>query len=332
MNRFGLYLLAGFILLVSNACSTFQSHDNLRITLPGDDAYRKGHPIQWWYWNGHLNSTDNRQFGFQMVFFSIRPNFQMAHVSIADIDKSEFHYETATKLKMPANSRGVFDLSSGTKKLIQAAGGNGIDQLQAEVDGYELDLSVKSRKPPLFYYDGEAHRYDFGGYTYYYSRPRMDAEGSITVDGETIDVTGTAWFDRQFGDLEAAIDTGWQWFSVQLDDATEIALFFFHEKAMHKENMLVVYDANGEVTSYPPSAYELIVHEHWRSQESGCRYPMNWTLKFDDKELDITPYMLDQEVRPKSNAWLTPTYWEGAANVSGDKRGKAYVELHGFCS
>ena len=50
---------------------------------------------------------------------------------------------------------------------------------------------------------GEEGCIDFGpaGSSYYYSRPRMAATGTIEVGGEVLEVEGSAWFDHQWGDF-----------------------------------------------------------------------------------------------------------------------------------
>ena len=67
---------------------------------------------------------------------------------------------------------------------------------------------------------------DFGpaGGSYYYSRPKMTATGTLTLDGETFPVTGTAWFDHQWGDFISVGGGGWDWFAVNLDDGTDLTL------------------------------------------------------------------------------------------------------------
>ena len=69
--------------------------------------------------------------------------------------------------------------------------------------------------PPALHYGGLRHDYACGGYTYYYSRPRMAATGTLTLDGTALEVSGTMWFDRQFGDLNAVVHRGWQWFAIE---------------------------------------------------------------------------------------------------------------------
>jgi predicted secreted hydrolase len=50
--------------------------------------------------------------------------------------------------------------------------------------------------------------YTIGGYTYYDSRVRIEGSGTVLADGVQVPVTGTAWFDHQWGDLNNVINVG----------------------------------------------------------------------------------------------------------------------------
>ena len=109
-----------------------------------------------------------------------------------------------------------------------ASGGGGHDRITLTLPQWSLDLKVSSDDaavPPALHYDGLAHDYACGGYTYYYSRPRMAATGTLTLDGTALDVSGTVWFDRQYGDLNAVVHRGWQWFAIEMNDGRNVMLF-----------------------------------------------------------------------------------------------------------
>ena len=90
--------------------------------------------------------------------------------------------------------------------------------------GMGLDLTLHATKPPALHdRDGWI---DFGaaGGSYYYSRPAMDATGTLTLDGRTFAVDGAGWFDHQWGDFISIGGGGWDWFAVNLDDGTDLTL------------------------------------------------------------------------------------------------------------
>ena len=52
----------------------------------------------------------------------------------------------------------------------------------------------------------------------------MTATGTLILDGAPLPVTGTAWFDHQWGDFISVGGGGWDWFAVNLDDGTDLTL------------------------------------------------------------------------------------------------------------
>ena len=91
----------------------------------------------------------------------------------------------------------------------------------AYLPGFEHDIFIS-----YSHVDDQDGWVDFGpaGGSYYYSRTRMPASGSVVLDGERLAVTGEAWFDHQWGDFITVGGGGWDWFAVNLDDGTDVTL------------------------------------------------------------------------------------------------------------
>ena len=77
--------------------------------LPGAHAMHPGYGIEWWYWVGHLESSDSgKEYGFQSTVFRIegaagatrlaqQPVFGdqqlfMAHTALSDIQSGRYHH------------------------------------------------------------------------------------------------------------------------------------------------------------------------------------------------------------------------------------------------
>ena len=188
-----------------------------------------------------------------------------------------------------------------------------------------LDVELVAAKAPVLQHHDGYTDYEFGGNTYYYSRERMTAQGTIQIGGEQLPVTGTAWFDHQWGALTTAVNAGWDWFAIQLDDDREIMLFVVR---VDDSEVLVggsYNDASCATTDIGAGDYEVTSLGTWTSP-LGCSYPMGWTITVADMTLTITPVMENQEL---DNAFID--YWEGMAEVTGTATGRAYVELTGYC-
>lgn len=319
------------------------------VELPADDAFLPDEPVQWWYWTGNLETEQGREFGIEVVFFAFSPfvivndavintslidKDQLIQAAITDVEDNSFHFNNFLRNRtLPEKLEGQFNLSSGEEDHITAVGGNGSDVLHAEIDDYVFDLKLEAHKDPVIHYDGGAYNYNTGGYTYYYSRKTMKTTGTVSIKGETYKVTGSTWFDRQYGDLYQAIDKGWQWFAIELDNDTQIMVYDINGDTERLESFASITNVDGETTILGPDEFTVTVLDNWVSSNTGCTYPSGWKLNIADKEWFVEPMVKDQELQAKEN-WFGPIYWEGASRVSDRNQaavGKAYVELNGYC-
>ncbi len=201
--------------------------------------------------------------------------------------------------------------------------------------GLDLALDANGRPPVLHDTDGYV---DFGpaGGSYYYSRTRMDAVGSVTLGDEVIPVTGDAWFDHQWGDFIAVGGGGWDWFAVDLADGTDLMLSLVRNA---DGSYPLVYGTlvqpDGSYRRLAPDDFEVTVTDHWLSASTGATYPAGWHITIPDEELviDLVPTVADQELDTRATTGVV--YWEGSQTVSATRAGtpvagEAYVELTGY--
>src|SRR5690606_8467032 len=107
-------------------------------------------------------------------------------------------------------------------------GALGEDAINADTDEYAINLRLSATRPPALH--GGTGYVDFGpsGGSYYYSRTRMEARGTLFVEGEALAVTGEAWFDHQWGNFIAVGGGGWDWFSTHLDNGDDLTISLVH--------------------------------------------------------------------------------------------------------
>ena len=240
-----------------------------RVSLPMDDG-RHADPVEWWYWTGHLRAADGRWFGFEEVFFRVVQYGvagEMVHFAVTDVADDSFHHRELQVLGEPATVSGGYDFALGG---LTAVGGDGHDTLHGAVDSYTLDLQLAAEKAPVLQHGDGYTDYSFGGYTYYYSRERMAATGTLIVGGETLPVTGTAWFDHQYGDLSSAIKNGWDWFAFQLDDGREIMLFVVRVNEVQQLVGGSYTDASCVTTEIASDAFEVTPLATWKSPHTAA--------------------------------------------------------------
>jgi len=186
-------------------------------------------------------------------------------------------------------------------------------------------------------HDGDGY-VDYGNGTgsYYYSRTRMEVTGSLLVDGEARPVTGEAWMDHQWGNFSTFSVGGWDWFSVQLDDGSDLMLYLVKDAAGNPtivDGSLIA--ADGSLTVLEPSDFVVTATAEWTSARSGATYPAAWTVTVPaaDLELRLEPTVPDQEL--ETTATTEVIYWEGEVTVVGTRGGDpiaglGYVELTGY--
>jgi predicted secreted hydrolase len=338
------------------------------IELPRDDAPHD-RLTEWWYYTGHLASADGRRFGFEYVIFRAErgafPTSWVSHFAITDEANGRFFYGQRLEVGpgvdqargSAAASAAGFDLAIRGIDPTQVAvtprqpwtmtGGGGTDELRAAFApdeataagspaGLGLGLDLVATKPAVLH-DGDGW-IDFGpaGGSYYYSRTAMTATGTVVVDGETSDVTGTAWFDHQWGDFISVGGGGWDWFAVNLEDGTDLTLSLVRNvDGSYPLIYGTIVEADGLTRHLDRADFAVEVTARWASPSTGADYPAGWTIELPSEELTIrlTPTVAAQEL--DTTATTGVVYWEGSQRVDATRRGvvvggEAYVELTGY--
>jgi predicted secreted hydrolase len=338
------------------------------VVLPRDDGPHD-RLTEWWYYTGHLRDEAGAWYGFEYVVFRAeRGDFPVAwasHLAITDEAGDRFVYAQRSEIgpqvdhsaTMTAGSGGGFALSltglDPARPETYGAppwtmtGADGRDRLAATLapaeaeaagspGGMGLDLALVASRPPVLHdTDGWI---DFGpaGGSYYYSRTRLAAEGSLVLDGQTRAVSGSAWFDHQWGDFIAVGGGGWDWFAVSLDDGTDLTISLVRDRdGSYPLVYGTVVDAAGATRHLPAEAVSVEATGQWTSPRTGAVYPSGWRIRVPGEGLDlsVTPTVLDQELDTRATTGVV--YWEGSQVVVGDRdgvpaTGRGYVELTGY--
>jgi predicted secreted hydrolase len=315
------------------------------VRFPQDEAPHRD-LTEWWYYTGHLvgqdGSDETHRYGFEFVIFqSLRGDFPpvyAAHFAISDITAGAFHYdqrlmqEPHAVIPNGASTTG-FHLALGDWTM---QGLNGHDQLQASMADYQMKLDLRASKPPVLHGGNGLITYGLDGFSYYYSRTRMPLTGVVRDHGTAVQVTGLAWMDHQWGNFLSPLGGGWDWYSIQLADDTELMMYFIRDPsgkvtatyATHvgpdgKEALL----AQGDFTSQALGS--------WTSPVTHAIYPSGWqvTIKSLRLSLTLTPELRDQELVTTASTGVA--YWEGAVAIQGQEAGQpisgqGYVELTGY--
>ena len=325
------------------------------LLFPADHGPHPDYQTEWWYYTGNLVSDEGQHFGYQLTFFrrALTPpalrterestwatdQVYMAHFALTDVaGKQHWAFERF--------SRGAAGLAGAQAVPYRVWLEDwqvdemepGVVRMRAVQEGLALDLVLTDRKGPILQGDrGYSPKGPQpGNASYYYSLTRLETSGTVQVADALHDVKGFSWMDHEWSTSALAADqVGWDWFSVQMDDGSELMVF-----QLRKEDGSIDPFSSGTFVAPDGSAhplgrdeFEIHVKDAWRSPHSGATYPARWTVSVPavDLVLEIEPHLADQELT------VSYAYWEGAVRVEGERAGRAvrgngYVEMTGYAA
>jgi len=311
-------------------------------SFPADHAAHEGYRIEWWYLTANLKDDQGRSFGVQWTLFrsalnagSSRPGWSdpVIWLGHAAVTSATVHHAAERYARGGVGQAGVdanpFQAWIDDWNLVsQSAGDNPLArmQLQARGQGFDYRLQLTSSQPPVLQGEqGYSRKSEQGQASYYYSQPFLQAAGSLQIDGQTYRVSGPAWLDREWSSQPlGAGQSGWDWFSVHLDNGAALMLFRVREARRAPYLTGTWIDADGRTRILGKDDIELTPLGY--SQVAGRTLPTRWSLKIPAKGLAITT----QALNPKAWMDLRIAYWEGPVQLSGSHTGTGYLEMTGY--
>jgi predicted secreted hydrolase len=135
--------------------------------------------------------------------------------------------------------------------------------------------------------------------------------------------------------------SGWDWFSLQLQDGSELMLYRIRRKdgSVEPFSSGTYVAPDGKSTHLSSAEYTLVptesAREMWTSPETQARYPLQWTLRVPKLGIEArtTTRLRQQEIVGRVTG--APAYWEGAVDVQGSRNGQpiggsGYLEMTGY--
>jgi predicted secreted hydrolase len=325
-----------------------------QLSFPADHYAHPDFKTEWWYYTGHLQTDSGKRYGYQVTFFRFglrdrqnqvkeEPLFSelyMAHFALSDIGATKFHYRERINRGFNDKAGAATDRYLVWNEDWRVQGDAKNHSIQVQDRGIRLKLDLISLKSPVLHGDNGLSQkgQGEGRASYYYSLTRMLTAGELTIDGKTEKVRGLSWMDHEFGSDQLRADqVGWDWFSIQLDNNTDLMLYLMRRKdgSVDPYSSGTLVDAKGKTTHLALKDYRVEVLDRWKSAKSGAEYPMKWkiTIPAENIVLAIAPEFPDQELITRRSTRVT--YWEGAVRVNGTMgqkpiAGAGYVEMTGY--
>jgi predicted secreted hydrolase len=332
-----------------------------RLEFPRDHGPHPGFRTEWWYWTGNLKSETGRRFGFQLTFFryqltpfggaSAWPDppsawrsrqIYLGHAALSDL-AGKRHFQSERAARQAFGLGGWVQWGPDITLFLRnwyAVVLPDAHRLHAFGDDFDFTLEMKPAKAPV--------RHGIDGYSRkgttperascYYSFTRLETTGTVTAGGKTYEVEGESWMDHEFSTAPLEPGTvGWDWFSLQLSDKTEIMLYLLRQEdgEVNPASSGTYIDASGALRHLEKGYFQVFVKDAWKSAKSGAVYPRRWSLSIPllGIDLDVSSNLADQEMRTAGTTGVT--YWEGSVAVKGTKGGSpvdghGYVEMTGY--
>lgn len=345
-----------FLFAISPAVSAKEYKQALpgyQYQFPRDHGSHEDFKTEWWYYTGHMQTESNKKFGYELTFFrhgiehdsSLKTkedrNVYLAHFALTDETGGKFKYfEKLSRSGLPvAFARSDILSVQNQGWSVEQLGDRFVLRADGDKSGIRLLLSP-AKKPIIHGKDGVSQKASCKGCaSHYYSLTRLKTEGLVYVDGKPERITsGWSWMDHEFGSNQLTTEQiGWDWFSVQLENNTELMLYVMRRRdgSLDKNSSGTIIGADGNAIHLAKDDFKISSTSKWTSPNSNGVYPMGWSVEVPDHQikLSVSPVLKDQELLTKRSTGVT--YWEGAADVSGTVagktvRGQSYVEMTGY--
>jgi predicted secreted hydrolase len=314
------------------------------LSFPEDHQAHNDFRQEWWYLTANLQDAEGREYGIQWTQFRLAVSSEapankngwqsqqifMAHSAIttpnthlADEKWSRQHPEIADVSSQPFR---VFiddwQWTSTTNGLFPAT----LDVASNQF-GYQLSLT---RTAPYQKQGDEGYSEksaDGKVASYYYSQPFIDVHGTVSINGESHQVSGQGWIDREWSS-QFLLDSqqGWDWFAIRLDEVTSLVVFQLRDSATgqvsYSYGRLMYKDGRG--ITLTQNDLELLAVQ--QTEIEGQSYPTQWILKVVSQNINVKLSALN----PNAKMPLSIPYWEGPIIVEGSHQGRGYMELTGY--
>ncbi len=331
------------------------------LAFPKDHGPHPGYRTEWWYYTGNLQAESGDRYGYQLTFFrsQISPpgaaknwprppsawrtrQIFIGHAAISDMSKKR-HLQAELIAREALAMAGASQNAAGTTVFIHnwsAAIGTDSHVLKAVADNMSVALTLQPVKPPVLH--GQAGYSRKGSSakraSCYYSLTRLNSKGFLKTNGKAIAVEGSSWMDHEYSTapLEPGI-VGWDWFSLQLSDQTEMMLFLLRKENgdIHPASSGTFIDRAGKAQHLSRENFSVDVLDRWKSLRSGAVYPAAWRLNVFPLaiQLTIAANLSDQEMRTAASTGVI--YWEGSVSANGTAakqpvKAEGYIELTGY--
>lgn len=300
------------------------------IGFPADHGAHPFFRIEWWYLTAPLQFADGTPLGVQWTLFrsalSPRPaqgqaDPPQAWLGHAAVTTAAGHRVSERWARGDTGQAGVTASPFAAWIDDWTMQGDPAGRLHLTASGtdfrYALDLTARG---PLILQGerGFSRKSSSGQASHYYSQPFFEAAGMVDLGEGPRAVSGLGWLDREWSSQPLAPDqSGWDWFSLILDDGRRLMLFRLRGAKDFLSGTLIGQDGqrslNGADIALTPG----------RTQDG---IPVEWRVAVPSAGIDCAVTALN----PRAVMPTRVPYWEGPVSVTGTASGRGYLEMTGY--
>ena len=324
---------------------------------PRDHSVHPDFKTEWWYFTGNLRTTDGRRFGYQATIFRqgmrapgnlapvqsrfIVDDMKFGHFTVTDVNAGRFFFSQQF-VRGAFGEAGFGDMKNDRQLAwlgdwTLALEKDGAMRLRASEGDRAIDLQLANTKPWAVHGEGgvSIKAQEPGHASQYYSGTRMRSRGTLRIEGREMIVEGESWFDHEWATNQLAPgQSGWDWFSVQMDDGTELMIYRLRRKdgGVDAASAGSFIGGDGKVRHLRLDEMRLTPTRIWESAKTHGRYPIGWRVEVPGLGIDLE---VSTPVEQQELALEPVAYWEGMIDVRGRNaghtvRGHGYLELTGY--
>jgi len=373
-NRRHWLLGAGGLLLVPGFAQTGAApptHQPGSVLLPRPLRFPRDHGshnetrTEWWYLTGHAQTAEGRPFGFQVTFFRSRVDaaqpltsrlaakqLLFAHAAITDLQGGALLHDQRIARWNGApprqRERGVFarvdDLQVVLRDwFIERHGdgeGDGSYRTEVVAEGFAMSLRATPTQAILLQGDQGFSRKgpNPAQASFYVTHPQLAVQGTLTLRGQRLAVTGQAWLDHEWSEAILHPDAvGWDWIGMNLTNGDSLTAFELRRADASAlwaggsyRTQVAANDPLG-ARSFATGQVRFTPQRHWTSPLTNARYPVEWQVDTPAGRFTVKSLLDAQELDSRSSTGTV--YWEGLSDLldaQGQRVGRGYLEMTGY--
>jgi predicted secreted hydrolase len=328
------------------------------LVFPRDHGAHPDARTEWWYATGWLAGAAHEQprYGFQVTFFRTRTGLAQnnpsrfaakqllfAHAAVSDVAAGELRHAQriarwsgASDMPRAAAALDTTRVHIGAWRFERSDSGAYRAAVQDEGARFGYAITLQPTQPLLL--QGDTGWSQKGPSTehasHYYSQPQLAVAGTLTQDGQTINVQGRGWLDHEWSEaLMPPGAVGWDWIGMNLADGSALTAFQLRRADGSAAWAGGSFRAPGQAPrSFAAADVRFTALKQWVSAATNARYPVAWRVQTPVGEFEVRALIDAQEL--DSRASTGAVYWEGlsALTQGGRSVGTGYLEMTGYAS